>query len=224
MILFILCFGIAITTEYIYSHYLENKFNILLILSILLPLSEMYKQITLFRHNGHYDWWYFPFQLCSLIMYLLPVKLLFKNDVIEQYIDSFLIDFGLVGGVAVFLDQSGLNYYSPALTIHSYAWHTIMIFTALYISRNIDPQKFSFIKGSVVYIIGIVTATLINILFNSKGMINMFYISPFLEMEQIVFKQLAALTTQPIAKIAYIISTLTGAYIIHRLILTLKKT
>lgn len=45
---------------------------------ILMAASEIWKQLTLtfLINHGAYDWWYFPFQLCSIPMYIcliLPV-------------------------------------------------------------------------------------------------------------------------------------------------------
>ena len=44
-------------------------------LGIFLAVTEIFKQICLFRAaGGHYDWWYFPFQLCSMPMYMCLLK------------------------------------------------------------------------------------------------------------------------------------------------------
>lgn len=39
---------------------------------IILAFGELYKQLFLYVivNHGKYDWWYFPFQLCSTPMYL----------------------------------------------------------------------------------------------------------------------------------------------------------
>ena len=39
---------------------------------LILAVSEIYKQGFLYYivNGGQYDWWYFPFQLCSIPMYL----------------------------------------------------------------------------------------------------------------------------------------------------------
>ena len=51
--------------------------RILFCCGLFLSASELYKQLFLYYmiNQGRYDWWYFPFQLCSLPMYfclLLP--------------------------------------------------------------------------------------------------------------------------------------------------------
>ena len=47
--------------------------KVLFFIGIFLLTSEILKQLllTFVMNNGHYNLWYFPFQLCSLPMYLL---------------------------------------------------------------------------------------------------------------------------------------------------------
>jgi len=51
------------------------RLHLLFACGIFLAFSEVYKQLFLYyiENNRHYDWWYFPFQLCSLPMYLCPL-------------------------------------------------------------------------------------------------------------------------------------------------------
>ena len=53
-----------------------KKQNLLLnLLAVLFPLSEIWKQLLLtWANGGVYRWWYFPFQLCSMPLYLLPLR------------------------------------------------------------------------------------------------------------------------------------------------------
>ena len=46
--------------------------HILFSCGVLLALMELYKQAFLYviEFHGHFDWWYFPFQLCSIPMYI----------------------------------------------------------------------------------------------------------------------------------------------------------
>ena len=57
--------------------------HVLFVCGLILAASELYKQGFLYYIvNGRsYDWWYFPFQLCSVPMYLcLAVPLLSKPE------------------------------------------------------------------------------------------------------------------------------------------------
>ncbi len=91
--------------------------------------SEIWKQycLTFPVGGGSYNWWYFPFQLCSAPMYILLFLPYIKKQRTAHACLTFLMSFGLLGGIAVFADTTGLHYPLPALTIHSYMWHFLLI-------------------------------------------------------------------------------------------------
>ena len=97
-------------------------------LGCLMLISELWKQWTLTNvvYGGFYVVWYFPFQLCSIPMYLCPL-MLWLPDSLQKRIQIFLMTFSLLGGVAVFLDTTGMHYPLISLTIHSYIWHYLLI-------------------------------------------------------------------------------------------------
>ncbi|WP_233448423.1 YwaF family protein [[Clostridium] innocuum] len=61
--------------------------RILFAIAVILLLSELYKQLFHFyvMDNKTYDWWIFPFQLCSLPMYLCAILPFMKK---KQMADS----------------------------------------------------------------------------------------------------------------------------------------
>ena len=136
-----------------------KKQNLLLnLLAVLFPLSEIWKQLLLtWANGGVYRWWYFPFQLCSMPLYLLPLRQLLALCLLQSHalrlrqplalrlrrvrllswlssvLTAFLADFGLLAGLFAFADQTGMRYPLPALTLHSYLWHFAMIFLGLFL-------------------------------------------------------------------------------------------
>ena len=136
-----------------------KKQNLLLnLLAALFPLSEIWKQLLLTWVNGGvYRWWYFPFQLCSMPLYLLPLRQLLALCLLQSHalrlrqplalrlrrvrllswlssvLTDFLADFGLLAGLFAFADQTGMRYALPVLTPHSYLWHFAMIFLGLFL-------------------------------------------------------------------------------------------
>lgn len=136
-----------------------KKQNLLLnLLAVLFPLSEIWKQLLLtWANGGVYRWWYFPFQLCSMPLYLLPLRQLLALCLLQSHalrlrqslalrlrrvpllswlssvLTDFLADFGLLAGLFAFADQTGMRYPLPALTLHSYLWHFAMIFLGLFL-------------------------------------------------------------------------------------------
>ena len=193
---------------------------ILVSLAILFPFSEIVKQLLLFVSNGFsYDWWYFPFQLCSMPMYLLPLYCLLpkKYRRIRIVLVDFLVDFGLLGGIFAFADQSGMHYDLPVLIMHSYLWHFLMIFLGLFLiltQKNSSCLK-DFILPCALFLLLAGIATYLNIMIHTRGFINMFYISPYFSMGQVVFRDITRFTGQTAGHLIYIGAEILGACLIH---------
>lgn len=122
---------------------------------------------------------------------------------------AFLMSFGLLGGIAVFADTSGLMYPLSALTVHSWTWHFLLILIGIsagvvYFQRLRSDAKnvlFSralsealplrpFIHAAIFYLCCCALAEIFNLTLDRYGLINMFYINPDLQMQQVVFRDL----------------------------------
>lgn len=186
---------------------------------LLMAASEIWKQVylTFGINGGSYDWWYFPFQLCSMPMYLLLVLPHLKEGRLRHVLLSFLMCYGTLGGVAVFADTSGLHYPVLSLTVHSYLWHLLQIVTGIasgmVFCRDTAPCRplESFLDASLLYLIFCGVASLINRLVSPHAVINMFYINPRYPMSQVVFRQLIPLVGNDAAIFLYIAATVLGA-------------
>ena len=82
---------------------------------MILAVSEIYKQGFLYYivNGEQYDWWYFPFQLCSIPMYLcllLPFIGPRMSSRPAKAVYTFLQDFALLGGVMALAVPSGLMH------------------------------------------------------------------------------------------------------------------
>ena len=163
---------------------------------VLLAASELWKQLTLTYavNGGRYDWEYFPFQLCSMPMYICLLIGIVKNGKVKRALYTFLMDFGLLGGIAAFFDTSGMFYPLTALTIHSFGWHICLILlgVAAGFTKRGDTTVRGFSRGVLIYGLGCVFATALNVAAHPLGFINMFYISPYYPMEQVIFDHIAA--------------------------------
>lgn len=89
--------------------------------------SEVLKQVFRFLivDQGVYNWWYFPFQLCSMPIYLCLLLPRLKKG--RRTVVTFLADFALLGGIAVYLDPSDMLSPSLFLTLFSFLWHDLLI-------------------------------------------------------------------------------------------------
>ena len=191
---------------------------------LLLAISEIYKQLFLYEivNGGRYDWWYFPFQLCSIPMYLcllLPLLSFSGLQSLRLAVYTFLQDFGLLGGVMALLEPSGLMHPYWTLTLHGFLWHFMLIFLGLYcaLRGRAGKEIRDFFRTVPLFLVCCVIATAINIGSHPYGNADMFYISPYYPNGQIVFYQIALEIGVAAGNLVYLTGVLAGGFLFHLL-------
>ncbi len=200
---------------------MKKTTTVFLYCGVLMFASEVWKQwsLTYMLGGGHYNWWYFPFQLCSIPMYICLILPWAKSGKIQSVLLTFLMDFGLLAGIFAFFDTSGMHYAYLPLTAHSYLWHFLLIFLGIYAgyTKKADYSRAGFLKSTGIYLACAAVATVCNLVFYHYGAINMFYISPHYHMTQKVFRHISAYLGNGAGISAYIAATILGAYLFHKL-------
>ena len=185
---------------------------------IFLAVSEVYKQLflTLVVHPGVYDWWYFPFQLCSVPMYLcLLLPLLPERG--RQITCTFLQDFSLLGGFLALAEPSGLMHPYITLTLHGFFWHFTLIFIGATCSLSgLSLRKPAGFLSSLPLFLGCCLAALaINWAAGPETNIAMFYLSPYYPSQQVVFHQIALAVGIFWGNVIYVAAAALGGFVIH---------
>ena len=169
--------------------------RVLFACGLFLALSEAYKQLFLYFIINHrsYDWWFFPFQLCSLPMYLCLLLPFMKNRALKTTILTFMQDYNLLGGIAALLVPEGFLGIHWSLSLHGYIWHTALILIGVFIflTGRSDSSNRGFVRTIPVFALCCCIATLINVLAPGHGRADMFYISPYYPTTQIIFHDIA---------------------------------
>lgn len=179
---------------------------------------EVIKQLvlTFYVGKGSYQWFCFPFQLCSIPMYLCVIAGITKNERLYDACCGFLATFGLLGGVCAFIDTSGFQYTVMPLTVYSYVWHILLILIGIF-SAVIRKRKI-FLQALIIFAVCSLAAELINIpvtlLFGAD--INMFYINPLVPTNQVAVKDAAKLVGNTAALFLYWLSCILGAFLINK--------
>ena len=155
-----------------------------------LVISEVYKHLfyTFVIGNGQYQWWIFPFQLCSIPMYFCLAAPFLKPGRIQRGMYNFMLSFNLMGGFVAFLEPSGLTHTYWTLTLHAFIWHMLLVFVGLYIgfSGRAGQKLKEYRYAAVTFAILCIIALSFNLIFwnkpasidNPTGHMNMFYIGP----------------------------------------------
>lgn len=188
---------------------------------LFLTACEIYKQLFLYFivNHGQYDWWFFPFQLCSLPMYLCLAVPLIRQKRTKTVIYTFMQDFSLLGGLAALIVSEGFCHIHWSLTLHGYVWHLLLVMTGLLLglSGRTDLSPGGFLATLPVFVLVCLIATLINVLAPGHGQADMFYISPYHPSTQFFFHEFAMHAGILPAHLLYLACICVGAYVIHRI-------
>ena len=182
--------------------------RILLVCGLLLAAGELYKQLFLYYVIfGAYNWWYFPFQLCSVPMYLcLLLPFLRRHE-----------DFSLLGGIMALAEPSGLLHPYWTLTMHGLTWHILLVFIGLLLAFSQIPDRTAqgYLRTLPLLAAFCVIATVINVA--TGGAADMFYISPYYPVTQVVFYELSLRLGTGAGIGIYLFSLCAGGFLCHLL-------
>jgi len=191
-----------------------------------LLLSEVYKQLFYTYHigGGAYQWWIFPFQLCSVPMYLLLFVPFIKNKKVQSWFYNFLATYNLVGGFVSMIEQSGLSHPYWFLTMHAYIWHLMLVFVGFYLvgSKRACKSFKDLLPAIIVFVSLCAVAQIINIIFREHHLA-MFYISPFQPTPLFIFNSIEAKIGWVGNMIVYMIALTLGAFIFLSIFLGGRK-
>lgn len=204
----------------------RQKGKLVVAAGFLLLLMEIWKQLTLWLivGKGKYNVWYFPFQLCSLPMYIsllygvLRTRKGSRVEIWKQACMTFLQDYGFLGGMMALLFHEGLMHPGhPFLTAHGFLWHGIMLLMALYIHKtglsDLSMRGFRFTLP--MFGLSALLAEGSNVALHRYGDCDMFYISPYHLSSQPVFCSIDAIIGRPAGIVLYLICVVLGAFLIH---------
>jgi len=202
------------------NHDNHRRFNqIMLVSGVILLIGELYKQLMNFYVvNDHvYDWWIFPFQLCSLPMYLCPLLILIHNEKRHRILCTFLLDFNMMGAIATFIDPSGIMHPYWTLTLHGIFWHLMLIFVGFVIifSQEADLTTKGFLHTLPLFAFFCLTAEILNGILHRFSAANLFYISPWEISTQLLFGDIDRILGRPVGIILYVLAMASGAWLIH---------
>lgn len=190
---------IVIITTFLLCKYFkdcnESTFKrIIFITWIIIFALEIYKQVIFsFNYDNQkitwdYQWYAFPFQLCSTPLYILPFIFLFKDGKIHQAAIAYTATFALFGGIAVmiypgdvFIETIGINFQTM---IHHGSQVVIGIFCLIHERKRFNLKYY--IKGILIFLILLTIALTSNIIvynifqkLSIDETFNMFYVGPY---------------------------------------------
>jgi len=192
---------------------------ILLGCGIFLLICEVYKQLFYYYHIGdrNYQWWIFPFQMCSVPMYLCIIAPLLKPGKVQKGMYNFMMIYNLLGGFMGFVEPSGIIHEYWTLTLHAFIWHMMLVFIGLYLAAtNRGGKEIKDYKSATITFVALCcVAFCINVALRevSGGSVNMFFVGPS-NSSLVVFKQISEAAGWYVSTLLYIPTVSLGAFLI----------
>lgn len=197
--------------------------GILFTIGLILALSEVFKQFFYYfvMKDNCYSWGDFPFQLCSVPMYMCLIAPWLKPGKLQRGMYSFMVLYNLLGGAISFLEPSGLLLDHVFLTVHALIWHMLLVFIGLFIcfSKRGGNQKKDYVGATVTFIVLCGIAFMLNcfVQYGLGKKMNMFFVGPG-KSPIIVFSQFSKWFGWYINTPIYIFAVCLGAYAVFCLI------
>lgn len=188
-------------------------------------LLEVYKQLnfSFSLENGQpvwdYQWYAFPYQLCSTPLYVLPIIGCLKEGKVRDALMSYISTFALFGGLITFIYPGAVFVKTIGINIQTMVHHGFQIVTGVFcMVYNKDKLNFKyFLKGIYVFLIAIGIAMILNmtIPLATDEKFNMFYVSPKFPCELVVLDKIYAAVPWVVFLLIYIIGFTLAAFVIH---------
>lgn len=192
-LMFIAFVIIAVALLCVFARNVKNKtFRLIILISwIVILCLEIYKQLVFSYDAGSgwdYQWYAFPFQLCSTPLYLLPFVVFLKDigwqGLVRDSIMAFLGTFVFFAGFAVFMYPNDVFISLIGINIQTMVHHGLQIVLGIYIMVY-NRKKLNimfYVKGIFTFLVMFVVALLLNIIVHAAvpgETFNMFYIGPY---------------------------------------------
>ncbi len=220
-----------LTFNVLIYHLLKNKSQDKLIkvlhnLGIIMIIGEVWKQYYFFAviNQGSISLWFFPWQLCSMAMYLSFLLPFLKGRVQEAAL-VFLATFSLFAALIALLIPSDMLRPQLLFASHGFIYHGLMIAESILAILIIKKRKdLKFLPSLIMFLIMALIAEIINIL--SYAILkdiyiapNMFYITPYYETTQVGLNLIAWKLGILPEIIIYLGGIILFSYLIFRLII-----
>lgn len=197
-----------------------------------LVILEVYKQFFLYYivNDGAFDLWFFPFQLCSVPMYLCILLPLLREDH-RVTLMTFMGGYTFVSAVATLVYPEDILRPYISLTAHGFIWHGLLLFISLLIilTGSMDTGSDGIRGAAAVFAILCITAICINAAAESvmpairaahpavmHGWSAMFYLNPFHISPQPVISTIQMTAGIPAGLIVYILAVAAVSSIVIR--------
>lgn len=148
--------------------------------SMVLLVFEAYKQIIFTYQAAAYQWYAFPFQFCSVPMYLM-IGQKFARGRLQTALWQFLQMYGLFAGFAVVLVPVAIYTSTIGINVQTMVHHGAIAYVGWILLLNHKGTRSMFMDATLVFVGVTVLASAMNTVFNATGntqTFTMFFLNP----------------------------------------------
>lgn len=194
---------------------------------IVMLVLEIYKQIDFSFHfveelgGGYWDyqWYAFPYQLCSTPLYVLPLVAFCKQGKFRDSCMAYISTFALFGGLVTMIFPATVFVETIGINIQTMTHHGLQIVLGIFIlvhERKRLDFKF-FLRAIYVFGVAMAIAMVLNLSVHAgiTEEFNMFYISPYFPCSLPLLDLIYAKTPYAVFLLIYIIGFVLAALAIY---------
>ncbi len=214
----------------------EHVRKVVLWVSVVVIVLEVYKQInyTFGYDTGtvvvDFQWYAFPFQFCSMPMYVgLLVGILGRGKV-HDALAAFLATYSVFAGTCVLVYPNDVFIETIGINIQSMICHCSMIVLGayLYATGYVKTEHKMILKAIPVFAVAVCVAAVLNEIAYYSGLLetetfNMFFISPHCDPSLPVYSLVQQVVPFPFCLIIYILAFSVAAYLMLLMAMGIQK-
>lgn len=195
--------------------------------AVMVIVLEIYKQINYsFTYGGgtivfQYQWYAFPWQFCSMPMYVGFLAGVFKKGKVHDSLCAFLATYTVFAGLCVMFYPATVFVETIGINIQTMICHGSMITVGLYLlyTGHAKLEHKTILKAIPVFLISVISAVLLNEAAFCSGLLenhefNMFFISPYCDPSLPVYSLVQRTVAYPWCLFIYVLAFTLAAYLV----------
>lgn len=204
--------------------------------AVIVIVLEIYKHInyTFIVNDGvvtaDYQWYIFPFQFCSMPMYVGLLAGLIPRGKVHRALCSFLATYALFAGVCVMVYPNDVFIETIGINIQTMICHGSMIVVGVYLlyTNYVKLEHKTILYAVPVFSVAVGMAAIMNEIAYRTGLLetetfNMFFISPHCDPSLPVYSIVQAYVPFPWCLIIYIAVFSIAAYVILLIAMGIRR-
>ena len=209
--------------------------RIVFITAVIVTVLEIYKQLCLgfyFAEDGtlDYEWSSFPWQFCSMPMYVGLLTGIFRKGRVHTALNAFLATYATFAGLCVMVYPGNVFIDSVGINVQTMVCHGSMVAVGVYLlySGYVKLHHKTLFSAMTVFVVTLCNAVFLNEVIYCAGVLggdtfNLFFVSPYFETPLPIYSWLQANLPFPICLAAYFAAFSLAAYLVLLLAMLSKK-